>query len=172
MPLLLLLLLLLTMNQSISPHPLPTPRLLTAILLWKGADLNNKMQIILADGRTLAEHMNKQEASGERVPGQSDKPSYEKDAMALLGKDKNQNVLVCKEQILRWQKLMMSIESRQLIGSNSMGSSVSMSKIAASSASGDAEPGGEESQHLVADETASLTGAAGGASLFTVSEGP
>jgi hypothetical protein len=90
-----------------------------AILLWKGAELNNKMQIIMPDGRTLAEHNNKAQIGDDKAAEKDNKPVYEKDSLTLLGKNKDQNVIVCKEQIMRWQRLMMSIEQRQILGTGS-----------------------------------------------------
>ena len=132
-----------------------------AILLWKGADLNNKMQIIMPDGRTLAEHLNKSDNSAERSGGTGDKPIYDKDATMLLGKNKDQNVLVCKEQILRWQKLMMSIESRQLIGTGSGSSSVTKSRMSIG-------PEAEGEDALAPDETEALTGGGGASTAYSV----
>lgn len=124
-----------------------------AILLWKGAELDNKMQIIMPDGRTLAEHNNKAQIGDHKAAEASSKPVYEKDSLTLLGRNKDQNLIVCKEQIMRWQKLMMSIEQRQILGtgSGSGSSPQSQSRHSQSYAPQDTQDGDLE--------TTSLTGA-------------
>jgi hypothetical protein len=111
------------------------------------------MQIIMPDGRTLAEHNNKAQIGDDKAAEANSKPVYEKDSLTLLGKNKDQNVIVCKEQIMRWQKLMMSIEQRQILGtgSGSGSSHQSQSRHSQSYAPQDTQDGDLE--------TTSLTGA-------------
>lgn len=123
-----------------------------AMLLYQGADLNTKMQIVLPDGRTLAE-ANAKVSDSTPDNSANDKPMY--DHQVKLGKNKDQNVLVCKEQIMKWQRLMMSIESRQLIGTGSNQSSSHQSTHQPSVIVMHAD---EDADAMAADETQRLTG--------------
>jgi len=100
-----------------------------ALLLWSGAELDKNMNIIYPPGRGPQKQKiddvnnNNNEANGG---GRSDgAPIYAGESK--LGKNKEENVKICKEQILKWQKMLLFIESRSL-NSNSSNSSSSMGR--------------------------------------------
>ena len=91
-----------------------------ALLLWQGADLDSKMNIILPSGK----HINSTRIlNGDQKVNAGDgvieKPVYEEESQSKLGKNREANIKICKEQVMKWQRLLLQIENKALIQTNS-----------------------------------------------------